>query len=467
MSRLTCFKAYDIRGKLGEELNDGIAYRIGRAYAQHLNARRVVVGGDVRLTSEPLKQALARGLMDAGADVIDIGMTGTEEVYFAAFHLDVDGGIEVTASHNPMDYNGMKFVGRCAQPISGESGLREIQQIAESQEFEKPTAQGTLKQASILDAYVDHLLGYINPESLKPLKLVVNAGNGAAGHVIDAIEARFSSQGIPVEFITVHHEPDGSFPNGIPNPLLPENRTATAEAVKRHGADMGIAWDGDFDRCFLFDEKGQFIEGYYIVGLLAEAFLKKHPGEKIIHDPRLTWHTIDIVEKAGGTPIQSKTGHAFIKERMRKENAVYGGEMSAHHYFRDFTYCDSGMIPWLLVAELVSVAGIPLSKLVGERMVAYPCSGEINYRVQDVQSSINAVKSHFQGPLSPVGGEGWGEGGTIDTTDGLSMEFPGWRFNLRGSNTEPLLRLNVESGADERALGRRVAEIESLIKETA
>jgi len=308
MSRLSCFKAYDICGKLGEKLNDEIAYRIGRAYAQHLNARRVVVGGDVRLTSESLKQALAKGLMDAGADVIDIGMTGTEEVYFATFHLDVDGGIEVTASHNPMGYNGMKFIGRGAQPIRGDSRLREIQQIAESQEFVTPAAQGSLEEASILDDHVDHLLGYINPASLKPLKLAVNAGNGAAGHVIDVIEARFSSQGIPVEFIKVHHEPDGSFPNGIPNPLLPENRTATAEAVKAHGADMGIAWDGDFDRFFLFGEKGKFIEGYYIVGLLAEAFLKKHPGEKIIYDPRLTWNTIDIVKKAGGTTIQSKTG---------------------------------------------------------------------------------------------------------------------------------------------------------------
>lgn len=456
MTSLSCFKAYDIRGKLGEELNDEIAYRIGRAYAQHLNARCVVVGSDVRLTSEPLKQALAKGLLDAGANVIDIGMTGTEEIYFAAFHLDVDGGIEVTASHNPMDYNGMKFVGRGALPISGDSGLLEIQQIAESQEFVTPATRGTLEYTSILDDYVDHLLGYLKPTNLKPLKLVVNAGNGAAGHVIDAMEFRFRTQRLPIEFIKVHHEPDGNFPNGIPNPLLPENRTATAEAVKAHGADMGIAWDGDFDRCFLFDENGDFIEGYYIVGLLAEAFLRKHPGESIIHDPRLTWNTIDVVSLAKGTPILSKTGHAFIKERMRAENAIYGGEMSAHHYFRDFAYCDSGMIPWLLVAEMICTSGKPLSNFVGDREEAFPCSGEINYHVADTTDAIRKVEAHFSADIP-----------AIDRTDGISLEFDDWRFNLRASNTEPLLRLNVESRNKPEIVAMRVCEIEQLLGQHA
>lgn len=455
MKQLTCFKAYDVRGRLGEELNEEIAYRIGRAFAQHLDARCVVVGGDMRLTSEALKQALARGITDAGADVIDIGMTGTEEVYFAAFHLDVDGGIEVTASHNPIDYNGMKFVGRGALPISGDSGLKEIQQLAENRSFKSTTIRGSLSQTSILDAYIEHLLGYINTIELKPMKLVVNAGNGAAGHVIDAIEARFKLQGVPIEFVKIHHEPDGSFPNGIPNPLLPENRKATADAVISNGADMGIAWDGDFDRCFLFDEKGKFIEGYYIVGLLANAFVKKHPGEKIIHDPRLTWNTIDIVKNVGGIPIQSKTGHAFIKERMRAENAIYGGEMSAHHYFRDFAYCDSGMIPWLLVAELINLTGKPLSKLVGERLEAFPCSGEINYKVEDTQASIETVRSHFAS-LNPK----------TDNTDGISLEFSNWRLNLRASNTEPLLRLNVEAQGNSQLVNQRVAEIQALIKES-
>ncbi|HCI14999.1 MAG TPA: phosphomannomutase CpsG [Gallionellaceae bacterium] len=449
---LTCFKAYDIRGKLGDELNEDIAYRIGRAYAQHLSAKRVVVGGDVRLTSASLKLALANGLMDGGADVIDIGMTGTEEVYFAAFHLDVDGGIEVTASHNPMDYNGMKLVARGAVPISGDTGLKAIQALAETNQFSSVVTRGALSCISILDDFVDHLLTYIDAAAIKPLKLVVNAGNGAAGHVIDAIEVRFRRMGVPISFIKVHHHPDGNFPNGIPNPLLPENRAATADAVRAHQADMGIAWDGDFDRCFLFNENGDFIEGYYIVGLLAAVFLAKHPGEKIIHDPRLTWNTVDVVRQAGGLPIQSKTGHAFIKERMRSENAIYGGEMSAHHYFRDFAYCDSGMIPWLLVTELMSRSGKPLSQLVGERIRAYPCSGEINYRVDNVPETIERVLQHFQGQ-NPV----------IDRTDGVSVEFPEWRFNLRGSNTEPLLRLNVETRGDSPAVLQQVLAIETLI----
>jgi phosphomannomutase/phosphomannomutase/phosphoglucomutase len=453
MTSLICFKPYDIRGQLGAELNEDIAYRIGRAYAQFLDAKRIVIGGDMRLSSEGLKQALANGLMDAGCDVIDLGMTGTEEVYFAAFHLDVDGGIEVTASHNPIDFNGMKLVRRGAQPISGDTGLKDIQGLAEAGDFAPAGRRGTLARQSCQDAYIEHLLGYIRPAELKPLKLVVNAGNGAAGHVIDALEQRFQALGARIEFIKVHHQPDGNFPNGIPNPLLPENRAATAEAVKAHNADMGIAWDGDFDRCFLFDENGRFIEGYYIVGLLAEAFLKKEPGGKIIHDPRLTWNTIDICQQHGGQAIQSKTGHAFIKERMRKENAIYGGEMSAHHYFRDFAYCDSGMIPWLLVAEMMSRQGKKLSELVGVRMAAYPCSGEINYTVSDAKAVLAAVQAHFaeQNPK-------------VDTTDGLSLEFADWRMNIRSSNTEPLLRLNLESRGNPALVAEQVATIERVIE---
>lgn len=454
MSQLSCFKAYDVRGKIGSELTEEIAYRIGRAFAQHLNAKRIVVGGDIRLTSESFKKALIKGILDFGADVIDIGMTGTEEVYFAAFHLDVDGGIEVTASHNPMDYNGMKFVGRGAKPISGDTGLKKIQQIAESQKFVSANSHGKLTKQSILNDYIDHLLGYINLTDLTPLKLVVNAGNGAAGHVVDAIETKFKELNAPITFIKVHHEADGTFPNGIPNPLLPENRKATSDAVIANSAAMGIAWDGDFDRCFLFDEKGEFIEGYYIVGLLAEAFLKKHPGEKIIHDPRLTWNTIDIVKRAGGTPVQSKTGHAFIKERMRAENAIYGGEMSAHHYFRDFAYCDSGMIPWMLVAELISQSNKSLSSLVSARMDKYPCSGEFNYTVKNSNESINRVRQQFESSAL-----------NVDNTDGLSLEFADWRLNLRASNTEPLLRLNVESKGDIQIVKKYVTEIESLIQE--
>lgn len=452
MTQLTCFKAYDIRGKLGTELNEDIAYRIGRAFGQLLKPARVALGGDVRLTSEALKMALANGLMDAGSDVIDIGMTGTEEVYFAAFHLDVDGGIEVTASHNPLDYNGMKLVKRGSVPISGDTGLRDIQLLAESADFAPVTQRGSMSQLSVLDAYIEHLMGYVDLSALRPLKIVVNAGNGAAGHVVDALEARFNAANAPVEWIKVHNQPDGTFPNGIPNPLLPENRADTANAVIAHGADLGIAWDGDFDRCFLFDERGDFIEGYYIVGLLAEAFLQKHPGQKIIHDPRLTWNTVDVVQAAGGVAIQSKTGHAFIKERMRLEDAVYGGEMSAHHYFRDFAYCDSGMIPWLLVIELMSRRAQKLSAMVEQRIAAYPSSGEINRKLVDAKAAIARVCAVYQaGAL------------LVDTTDGISMEYADWRFNLRSSNTEPVVRLNVESRGNPALMQHHTAAILQLL----
>lgn len=457
MAHLSCFKAYDIRGQLGSELNTDIAYRIGRAFGQHLEPKTVVVGGDVRLTSEELKEALSEGLLDAGVNVIDIGMTGTEEVYFATKYLGVDGGVEVTASHNPMDYNGMKLVREDAKPISGDTGLRDIQFLAEENLFPTVTKRGSLTKATNLVAYVDHLMTYITPNNIKPLKLVVNAGNGAAGHVIDEIERRFEMLGIPVEFVKVHHQADGNFPNGIPNPLLPECRADTANAVKKHKADMGIAWDGDFDRCFLFDENGDFIEGYYIVGLLAEAFLQKNPGEKIIFDPRLYWNTSDIVSRNGGKPIMSKTGHAFIKERMREENAIYGGEMSAHHYFRDFAYCDSGMIPWMLVAELLSVKSKKLSQTVQACIEAYPSSGEINSKLIEPQNAINRVLNTYIGQAQK-----------IDYTDGVGLEFEGengeWRFNLRSSNTEPVVRLNVESKGNKDLMLTKTKELISLLR---
>ncbi|HCR2993690.1 TPA: phosphomannomutase CpsG [Serratia marcescens] len=452
---LTCFKAYDIRGQLGEELNSDIAYRVGRAYGEFLQPQSVVVGGDIRLTSEELKLALAEGLRDAGVNVLDIGVSGTEEIYFATFHLDLDGGIEVTASHNPMNYNGMKLVRSQAKPISGDTGLRDIQRLAENNSFAAvdPAKRGSYEKISIEKEYVDHLLGYVNTANFKPLKLVVNSGNGAAGHVIDAIESRFKQLQVPVEFIKVHHQPDGNFPNGIPNPLLPECREDTAQAVRQYKADMGIAFDGDFDRCFLFDENGGFIEGYYIVGLLAEAFLEKDGGAKIIHDPRLSWNTIDVVKQAGGVPVMSKTGHAFIKERMRLEDAVYGGEMSAHHYFRDFSYCDSGMIPWLLVAELLCIKNKTLGELVGDRMIAYPASGEINSKLQNPKAAIERVLNRYR----PTALE-------FDTTDGISLEFADWRFNLRSSNTEPVVRLNVESRANPALMQKKTEEILALLR---
>ncbi len=444
---MECFKAYDIRGRVPDELNADIAYRIGRAYAESVNPEDVVVGRDVRHSGRELSIALVKGLVDAGVVVSDIGVCGTEEVYFATFSRQMGGGIMVTASHNPADYNGMKLVRKGSIPISGDSGLGRIRELAEKNAFVRSAAKGKVLGLSCRDDYVRHLLGYIDTARLRPLRIVVNAGNGTAGPVLDMLEEH-----LPVTFLKINHEPDGDFPNGIPNPLLPENRSATADAVKKQSADLGIAWDGDFDRCFLFDEQGRFIEGYYIVGLLAKAMLAKTPGARIIHDPRLTWNTIDIVKKSGGIPVQSKTGHAFIKERMRAEDAAYGGEMSAHHYFRDFAYCDSGMIPWLLVTEIMSVSGKPLSELVNERMTMFPASGEINRRLKDPAAAIAAVGDSFLH-----------EALITDYTDGLSVEYPAWRFNLRTSNTEPVVRLNVESRGDEALMRIKTADILSIL----
>lgn len=450
MLELSCFKAYDVRGRIPDQLNEDIAYRIGRAYAAVIQAKKVVVGYDIRLTSPALSQALSQGLMDSGVDVYNIGLSGTEEVYFATFHHQMDGGIAVTASHNPKDYNGMKFVREGSKPISGDTGLLDIKAIAEKGEFTDAAVKGQEYQLDISQTYPQHLLQYVDVKNLKPLKIVCNAGNGGAGKVIDLLEPL-----LPVEFIKVHHDADGNFPHGVPNPLLEENRQPTIEAVKAHQADMGIAWDGDFDRCFFFDENGQFIEGYYIVGLLAEAFLRNNPGEAVVHDPRLVWNTIDIVEGLQGKAIQSKTGHAFIKERMRKENAIYGGEMSAHHYFRDFAYCDSGMIPWLLVAGLLSTTGKSLSQLVAERMQAYPCSGEINRSLKDAKKALDAVREYYRASAQ-----------SLDETDGISMAFDNWRFSLRMSNTEPVVRLNVESRADENLMQEKTQELLALIEKT-
>jgi phosphomannomutase len=456
--KINCVKAYDIRGELGSELNEEVAYRIGRAYGDLYQAKTVAVGCDIRLSSEALKQATIRGLNDAGVDVLDLGMTGTEEVYFAAFHLDVQGGIEITASHNPMNYNGMKLVRENAKPISIETGLKDIQAIAESGVFKTERPKGSTRPYDILEEYVDHLLSYLSLDKLRPLKLLVNAGNGAAGHVIDALEARFQAAQIPVQFIKLHHAPDGHFPNGIPNPILLENQAVTRDAVLAHQADLGIAWDGDFDRCFLFDAQGQFIEGYYIVGLLAAAFLNKSSHEKIVHDPRLTWNTEDVVHNYQGQTVQSKSGHAFIKEVMRAENAIYGGEMSAHHYFRDFGYCDSGMIPWLLVIDLLSQKPATLAELVNDMIAKYPCSGEINFKVKNTQDTIAQVLGHYQDQQPQ-----------LDRTDGISCAFEDWRFNIRASNTEPLLRLNIEAQGPQaqQLVAHKVAEISALIQASA
>ena len=446
--RLNCFKAYDVRGRVPDELNEDIAYKIGQAFVAFLKARQVVVGCDIRLSSPSLQAALSQGLNASGAEVLDIGQCGTEEVYFATGALNADGGIMVTASHNPAEYNGMKFVRSQSRPISSDTGLLEIQKMVQGNTFIKVGAAGVVRPTDIRNQYIDHILSYIEAESLKPLKAVVNAGNGCAGPVVDLLEKR-----LPITLIKLQHEPDGTFPHGVPNPLLPESREKTARAVIAEKADIGIAWDGDFDRCFLFDEKGNFIEGYYLVGLLAGELLRQRDvPRKIIHDPRLVWNTQEIVTREGGIPIMARTGHAFIKETMRVEDALYGGEMSGHHYFRDFNYCDSGMIPWLLVWQLMSRTNMELSAMVEERKELYPVSGEINRKVADPDAVLARIESHFQD-----------EPCEKDHTDGLSISCDAFRVNVRKSNTEPVLRLNVESRGDRKLMEQKTAELLALI----
>ena len=450
---LNAFKAYDVRGRIPDEINVELAYQIGRAYAAFVKPQKVCVGRDIRLTSVELMQALMRGLTDSGVNVSDIGLCGTEGVYFATFAYEFDGGIMVTASHNPPDYNGMKFVREGSRPISADNGLQDMAAMIEAGRFSgdalsnstgitKAAVPGKVSSLDTSKRYIEHLLSYVQRDKLRKLKVVVNAGNGGAGLIVDQLEAH-----LPFEFIKIHHQPDGTFPHGVPNPLLEENRKPTIDAIRRHGADVALAWDGDYDRCFFFDERGTFIEGYYIVGLLAAAYLKRYPGGRIVHDPRLIWNTIEMVRAAGGTPVLCKSGHAFIKKVMRDVDAVYGGEMSAHHYFRDFAYCDSGMIPWLMVLQEMCLSGKSLSQLVGERMKAYPVSGEINLKLAEGKAALPRVQKLYEK-----------EAKSIDFTDGLSMEFEQWRFNLRTSNTEPLVRLNVESRGDE-ALMKAKTEI--------
>ncbi len=445
MAKLTSFKAYDIRGRIPDEIDDQLAYDVGRAYAAYVRPQNVAVGYDIRLSSPKLATAVKRGLTESGVDVLDIGLWGTEGIYFATAAEHLGGGIMVTASHNPPDYNGMKLVRGESRPISADTGLKDIRALIEEGRLPGPAARpGTERPLDVRGRYIEHLLSSVDRAKLKGLKVVVNAGNGGAGLIIDQLEPH-----LPLELVKIHHRPDGHFPNGVPNPMLEENRVATSEAVRRAGADVGLAWDGDYDRCFFFDEQGRFIEGYYLVGLLAEVFLRRHRGARVVHDPRVTWNTIDIVRRCGGEPVLSKSGHAFIKQKMREADAVYGGEMSAHHYFRDFYYCDSGMIPWLLVLQLIGERGQPLSALVGERMRLYPASGEINLRLEGEPDGVLARTRERYGPGAV----------SVDLLDGLSVEHDDWRFNLRASNTEPLVRLNVESRGDEALMRGKTDEL--------
>jgi phosphomannomutase len=446
-TRLAAFKAYDIRGRIPDELNRDLVDKVGRAFAAFLRPKRVAVGYDVRLTSPELAQVLSAALVESGVDVVDIGRCGTEMVYFAVFHLGLDGGVMVTASHNPADYNGLKLVREEGRPISADSGLKDIERLVLAADLAPSGRRGSVERRDVADDYVAHLLSYVDPGRLAPFGVVSNPGNGGAGPIVDRLEPH-----LPFRFEKLHHAPDGTFPNGIPNPLLPERRAATADAVVARGADVGIAWDGDFDRCFFFDERGTFVEGYYIVGLLAERVLARHPGARIVHDPRLTWNSIEQISAAGGVPVQSKSGHAFMKETMRRVDAVYGGELSAHHFFREFAYCDSGMIPWLLVLDRMSATGRTLSDLVGERMRRFPASGEINRRVDDLPGTIRRVRERYEPKALKV-----------DETDGIGIDFADWRFNLRASNTEPLIRLNVESRGDLALMKEKTEEVLEVI----
>lgn len=447
MERLESFKAYDIRGKVPSELNSELAYKIGRAFAKLVSAKKVVIGHDVRKSSEELSNALADGLMESGVDVIDIGLCGTEMIYFATPFLDTDGGIMITASHNPPEYNGMKFVKRDSVPVGYSSGLNEVEKMILTNSFDPPAEKkGTLKKVNVMNDFITNLRKFYDPAKIKSLKVVANSGNGCAGLAVNEIEPL-----LPVKLIKVFNEPDSNFPNGVPNPLLPENRQSTIDAVLNNKANLGVAWDGDYDRCFFFDEKGNFIEGYYIVGLLAKSILLKHPGERIVHDPRLVWNTLDVVKKYGGIAVQSKSGHAFIKEKMREVNAIYGGEMSAHHYFRDNAYSDSGMIPFLLILQLMSEENKKLSELVEEMIAAYPCSGEINSTIENPKAKLDEIEKLYSD-------------GKIDKTDGLSVEYPDWRFNLRMSNTEPIIRLNVESRGNRKLMEEKTKELLEIIR---
>lgn len=447
MTSIPGFKAYDIRGKVPSELNSEIAYKVGRAFVKLNNAKKVIIGMDIRTSSPELSEALANGLTDAGCDVVDLGMCGTEMIYFSTPYLDADGGVMITASHNPPEYNGLKFVKKGSVPMGYASGLQEVEQMILNDDLgELATEKGKVEKLDVMSEFIESLNKFYDVKKMKPLKVVVNAGNGCVGPALDAIEDR-----LPIEMIKVFHEADSSFPNGVPNPLLPENRQPTIDAIKKHGADLGVAWDGDYDRCFFFDENGEFIEGYYIVGLLAKSILKNNPGGKIVHDPRLIWNTLDIIKESGGEAVVSISGHAFIKEKMREVNSIYGGEMSAHHYFRENSYSDSGMIPFLLVMQLIAEEGKPLSQLVGSMISKYPCSGEINTTLENPKAKIEEIKAKYTD-------------GKLDELDGVSVEYDTWRFNIRMSNTEPLLRLNVESKGDVELLKLKTEELLQLIR---
>ena len=443
------FKRYDIRGRLGIDFDETVAHRIAQAFARVTGAGAVVLARDSRASSGAVAEAVAKGLMAQGLRVLDLGLAGTEEMYFATAHLGAGGGIMVTASHNPKDYNGMKLVGPDAVPLS-DAAFAEVRRLSASDLDHRPG--GSTEDASAARrAYVQRIARIVGP--VGPLRVLVNSGNGAAGPTLDALADGLWDLGARLDLVRMHHEPDGAFPNGIPNPLLPENRPQTEAAVRAAKVDMGVAFDGDFDRCFLFDQAGGFLDGEHVVALLARAHLARHPGATIVHDPRVLWAVQEVVARAGGRSVLAPTGHVFLKAAMRAEAAVYGGEMSAHHYFRDFLCCDSGMIPWLMVAGLMARTGQGLAETADVLRRDHPSSGEINFTVPDTAAMLQRVRAAL---ASQARSEDW--------TDGLSLDFRDWRLNLRASNTEPLLRLNVEARGDPALVAAGVARVRGLIE---
>lgn len=434
MIDLSAFKAYDIRGRLDDQLNARFASALGTAVAKSLNAQSVVVGHDVRPSSPSLAAALGEGIANTGAHVRALGLCGTEEVYFATDSLGASAGVMVTASHNPISDNGFKIVGPCSRPLS----QHEFDLIKEKTGFpvhSTSSVKGSRDYANQRTQYVGRVTQVAGNANLRPLTMVLDAGNGVAGPIAEAILQALP--GVKPVVTRLGFEPDPAFPNGIPNPLIAQNRYRTSRAVRRARADFGVAWDGDADRCFFFDETGAFVDGEYVVALIAAAMLVRSPGSAIVHDPRVIWNTLAEIERAGGTAIAAPTGHAFLKAAMRENNAVYGGEMSAHHYFRDFMYCDSGMIPWLLIWALLSESDQSLGDMVAGMRRSFPSSGETNFLVADAKATTARILDRFRDDAI-----------SVDTLDGLSVTFADWRFNLRASNTEPLLRLNVESRGD-------------------
>ncbi len=446
MLESSVFKAYDVRGIYGRELDEEGAYAIGRAYVEQFELGRIAVGHDMRESSPGMARAAIEGASDGGADVLELGLVGTEMLYFAVGSLGLDGGIAVTASHNPKEYTGMKIVGRGALPVGGDSGLLDVRDRALSEAMGGPLRRGAVSYEDIWPAYVDKVLSFVDTSAISPMRVVVDAANGMAGAMLPPV-----LEHLPIETVRCYFEPDGTFPNHEPNPLLPENREFIVRKTLEEGADLGVAFDGDADRCFFVDESGEFVPGDFVTALFAETVLEREPGAKIIYDVRASWAVPDTIKAAGGVPVVSRVGHAFIKHVMREEGAAFGGEVSGHYYFRDFCQADTGVVPFLLMLELVSRRGQKLSEILRPFRDRYFITGELNTPVPDVDGKLRELEERF------------GPDGTVSHLDGLSVEGPDWHFNVRPSNTEPLLRLNLEARSQEQ-MERRRDEVLSLIR---